>query len=105
METKSDTDKNNEKFIQSNHQDDTGHKRSVKSIMKLLRDYQNKIVDTVLPLIKSEGGGLISIPPGRGKTVLAIYLASKLKVKVLKFKISLIVKPVDIIPVSIVWAL
>ena len=48
-----------------------------------LRDYQNKIVDTVLPLIKSEGGGLISIPPGRGKTVLAIYLAAKLKVKVL----------------------
>ena len=48
-----------------------------------LREYQTKIVDTVLPLIKKEGGGMLSIPPGRGKTVLAIYLASKLKVKVL----------------------
>lgn len=48
-----------------------------------LREYQTKIIDTVLPLIKKEGGGMLSIPPGRGKTVLAIYLAAKLKVKVL----------------------
>jgi len=48
-----------------------------------LREYQKKIMDIVIPKIKKDGGGLISIPPGRGKTVLAIYLASKLKCKTL----------------------
>jgi superfamily II DNA or RNA helicase len=48
-----------------------------------LKDYQHDIVNTVLPVIKKTGGGLISIGCGRGKTVLAIYLASVLKVKTL----------------------
>ena len=48
-----------------------------------LREYQQKIIDVVLPKLKKEGGGMISIPPGRGKTVLAIYLAAKLNLKVL----------------------
>ena len=48
-----------------------------------LRDYQKKIMDQVMPKLKKTGGGLISIPPGRGKTVLAIWLAAKLKLKTL----------------------
>jgi superfamily II DNA or RNA helicase len=35
-----------------------------------LRDYQIKIIDIILPKIKDIGGGILSIPPGKGKTVL-----------------------------------
>ena len=48
-----------------------------------MRDYQKPIVDIVMPKLKKTGGGLISIPPGRGKTVLAIWIAAKLKLKTL----------------------
>ena len=48
-----------------------------------LRDYQEKIMDIVLPRIRREGGGLISIPPGKGKTCLGIYIATKLRLKTL----------------------
>lgn len=48
-----------------------------------LRKYQLDIVDKVLPKIKHDGGGLISLPCGRGKTVIALYLAYKLKCKTL----------------------
>ena len=48
-----------------------------------LRDYQEKIMDVILPRIRREGGGLISIPPGKGKTCLGIYIATKLKLKTL----------------------
>jgi superfamily II DNA or RNA helicase len=48
-----------------------------------LRDYQNNIVNNVIPKFKKDGGGLISIPTGRGKTVIAINIATKLKVKTL----------------------
>jgi len=48
-----------------------------------LRDYQNNIVNEVLPKIKKDGGGIISIGTGRGKTVLAINIATKLKAKTL----------------------
>ena len=44
-----------------------------------LRDYQKEIVNIVLPKIKKDGGGLLSVPTGRGKTVLGIYLATILK--------------------------
>ena len=44
-----------------------------------LRDYQKDIVNIVLPKIKKDGGGLLSVPTGRGKTVLGIYLATILK--------------------------
>jgi len=48
-----------------------------------LRDYQNNIVNDVIPKFKKDGGGLISIPTGRGKTVIAINIATKLKAKTL----------------------
>jgi superfamily II DNA or RNA helicase len=48
-----------------------------------LRDYQQKIIDTIIPKIKETGGGLLSIPTGRGKTILAVKLACELKLKTL----------------------
>lgn len=48
-----------------------------------LRDYQNDVIDHVLPLIKNQKGGTISLPPGRGKTVIANYLIHKLGEKTL----------------------
>lgn len=55
-----------------------------------LRDYQIEIMNKILPeyinedtSLKLFGGSIISIPPGQGKTVLAIYLITKLKVKTL----------------------
>jgi superfamily II DNA or RNA helicase len=48
-----------------------------------LRDYQKDIVNIVLPKIKNEGGGLLSVPTGRGKTVLGLYLATQLKCRTL----------------------
>ena len=48
-----------------------------------LRDYQQNIVDTVIPKIKEQYGGLISIPTGRGKTIIAVKLACELKLKTL----------------------
>lgn len=48
-----------------------------------LREKQKPIVDKCLPLIKKNGGGLLSIPCGGGKTVLSLYLASKLGYKTL----------------------
>jgi superfamily II DNA or RNA helicase len=46
-----------------------------------LRDYQIPIVDLILEHLKKEGGGLLSVPCGRGKTSMAIYAACELKVK------------------------
>mgnify|MGYP000863710529 CR=1 FL=1 len=48
-----------------------------------LRPYQNEIIDNVLPKIIGRGGGLISLPCGRGKTVIALYLSYKLGLKTL----------------------
>jgi superfamily II DNA or RNA helicase len=48
-----------------------------------LRQYQIDIVDNVLPKIIGRGGGLISLPCGRGKTVIALYLSHKLGLKTL----------------------
>jgi len=48
-----------------------------------LRDYQVSIVDACLEKIKSEGGGLLSVGCGRGKTVMAIKLAQLLEAKTL----------------------
>ena len=48
-----------------------------------LRDYQQKIIDEILPKIKEIGGGLLSIPTGRGKTILAVKIACELKLKTL----------------------
>jgi hypothetical protein len=41
-----------------------------------LRDYQINVIKTVLPKIKNQEGGTISLPPGRGKTVIACKLIS-----------------------------
>lgn len=52
-----------------------------------LRDYQEEIVVKMLDIYKPKnkyadyGGGIICIPPGRGKTVIAINIISKLQVK------------------------
>lgn len=48
-----------------------------------LREEQMEIVDDVLPKIIGKGGGIISLPCGAGKTVIALYLAHELKVKTL----------------------
>lgn len=48
-----------------------------------LRDYQQTIVDAYLSQAYSTGGGLIDVPCGAGKTVLALYILSQLKKKTL----------------------
>ena len=48
-----------------------------------LRDYQKKIVDIYLNHCKNKYGGLLEIPCGRGKTVIALNIISKLKKKTL----------------------
>jgi superfamily II DNA or RNA helicase len=48
-----------------------------------LRDYQKDIINIALPKIKSDGGGLLSIPTGRGKTVIGLHLATLLKCRTL----------------------
>ena len=48
-----------------------------------LRDYQIKVIETVIPKIKRQEGGTVSLPPGRGKTVIACKLISELKKKTL----------------------
>lgn len=48
-----------------------------------LRDYQKSIIQKCLEHLKSNGGGLLSVPCGRGKTVMAIKLACELGVKTL----------------------
>ena len=56
----------------------------------VLRDYQINIINTIKKFYFNEnskyknfGGGIISIPPGHGKTILAIYIACMLNVKTL----------------------
>jgi superfamily II DNA or RNA helicase len=50
-----------------------------------LRDYQIEIIDTYMKAIsgKSAGGGIISVGCGRGKTVMALNIASRLNLKTL----------------------
>ena len=48
-----------------------------------LRDYQVPIVNLMEQHITKQGGGLLSVPCGRGKTLMAIYLITKLKLKTL----------------------
>ena len=55
-----------------------------------LRDYQKEIMGTILKeyqnsdkSLKPFGGSIISIPPGKGKTVLAINLITQLKLRTL----------------------
>jgi len=48
-----------------------------------LRDYQNHIVDVYKKSAHSIGGGLLDIPCGRGKTVIALKIISEMKKKAL----------------------
>jgi len=48
-----------------------------------LREYQKDIVEKAIKHINEKDGGLISIGCGRGKTVIALYLAAHFKVKTL----------------------
>ena len=49
-----------------------------------LRDYQINIVNTYMKSIeKEDGGGLLEVPCGRGKTICALNIISKLKKKTL----------------------
>ena len=48
-----------------------------------LRDYQQKVVDIYLKQAKTQYGGLLEIPCGRGKTVIGLNIISRLKKKTL----------------------
>ena len=48
-----------------------------------LRDYQANIINTCVPIIETQGGGILSLYCGAGKTCLAIYLACHFKLKTL----------------------
>lgn len=48
-----------------------------------LREYQLNIVNKYISHIGSSGGGLLDVDPGKGKTVMGLYIATKLKVKTL----------------------
>ena len=45
--------------------------------------YQNNIIDKYISTVKDSGGGLLDVEPGKGKTVMALNIISKLKKKTL----------------------
>ena len=45
--------------------------------------YQNNIIDKYISTVKESGGGLLDVEPGKGKTVMALNIISKLKTKTL----------------------
>ena len=49
----------------------------------ILRDYQEPIVDLIQKSFENKGGGILSLPCGRGKTIIAIDNIVKLGVKTL----------------------
>jgi len=53
------------------------------SFKRELRDYQVDIITKCVDYMLNNGGGLLSVPCGRGKTIMAIYIAHKLGVKTL----------------------
>lgn len=48
-----------------------------------LRENQQKIINDIYPKILSNGGGIITLPCGFGKTIIALYIASQIKLKTL----------------------
>ncbi len=48
-----------------------------------LREYQLNIVNKYISFVKYSGGGLLDVDPGKGKTVMGLYIISKLKKKTL----------------------
>lgn len=67
------------------HHDKSSVKSANMKFASPLRDYQIEIIDTYLKSIagKSAGGGIISVGCGRGKTVMALNIASRLNLKTL----------------------
>jgi superfamily II DNA or RNA helicase len=57
--------------------------KSTMNFISKLRDYQEPIVEKCINHILGTGGGQLSVPCGRGKTVMAIYIAYKLGMKTL----------------------
>jgi superfamily II DNA or RNA helicase len=45
--------------------------------------YQNNIIDKYISNVRDSGGGLLDVEPGKGKTVMALNIISKLKTKTL----------------------
>ena len=45
--------------------------------------YQHNIIDKYISNVKNSGGGLLDVEPGKGKTVMALNIISKLKTKTL----------------------
>jgi superfamily II DNA or RNA helicase len=60
----------------------TGQKVKI-TFKKELRDIQKPIAQKVLDAMETDGGGLLSLACGEGKTVLALYIAAQLGVKTL----------------------
>ena len=48
-----------------------------------LKDFQTNIVNKYITAVKDSGGGLLDVEPGKGKTVMALNIISKLKKKTL----------------------
>ena len=48
-----------------------------------MRDYQLNLINKIMPVIMNQKGGIISLPPGRGKTVIALNILSRVKKKTL----------------------
>lgn len=48
-----------------------------------MREYQTNIVNKYINFVKHSGGGLLDVDPGKGKTVMALYIISQLKKKAL----------------------
>jgi superfamily II DNA or RNA helicase len=48
-----------------------------------LFDYQNNIIDKYIEHVGESGGGLLDVEPGKGKTVMALNIISRLKKKTL----------------------
>jgi superfamily II DNA or RNA helicase len=62
----------------------TSNKSSTKfKFTGLLRDYQTEIVDKCLKSIRGNGGGLLSVGCGQGKTTMALKIATELGLKTL----------------------
>lgn len=48
-----------------------------------LRPHQIQVVEAAIKGLKTKGGGILALPTGFGKTTLALYIASQLKLKTL----------------------
>ena len=70
------------KFELMDHVPLSGKKIDLKFNGKL-RDYQEKVVKSCIPIFKETGGGVISLPCGDGKTCIAVHMITLLKVPTL----------------------